>query len=99
MRAVLVISLVALLAPAAAIAQTPAGPGGPATAPATPSPAPAKRGDITKDQYIERAVERTRRAAEKRFDELDTNHDGILSAEERQAARAARAQQHPAPSQ
>jgi hypothetical protein len=41
-------------------------------------------------------VERARRAAEKRFDRLDTDHDGVLTAEER---RAARAQRHADPSQ
>ena len=39
--------------------------------------------DITKDEYVERA----RRAAEKRFERMDTNHDGVLTAEERKAAR------------
>ncbi len=52
----------------------------------------ARGGDITKAEYIERAVERAKRAAEKRFDKLDANHDGVLSADERGAARAARAQ-------
>jgi hypothetical protein len=56
-------------------------------------------GDITKDQYIERAVERARRAAEKRFDKLDADHDGVLSADERGAARAARAKRRTAPAQ
>ena len=43
--------------------------------------------DITKEEYVERA----RRAAERRFDKLDTNHDGILTADERRAAREERA--------
>jgi hypothetical protein len=99
MRAVLVVSLVALLCPAAVLAQTaPA----PSTAPApTAAPAPStatdkphaartRGGDITKAEYIERAVERAKRAAEKRFDKLDANRDGVLSADERGAARAAR---------
>ena len=97
MRAVLVIGLFVLLCPAAAMAQgTPTPPSGtPAAAPAANSPAaaPAARrggGDIARDQYIERA----KRNAEKRFDKLDTNHDGVLSPEERRAARAKR--QHPA---
>jgi hypothetical protein len=100
MRAILVVSLVALLCPAAALAQTaPAPPAAPApAAPApsavtdTPHAARARGGDITRAEYIERAVERAKRAAEKRFDKLDTNHDGVLSADERGAARAARAQ-------
>jgi hypothetical protein len=89
MRAVLIVSLVVLFAPAAAIAQSPTPPPASSAAPA-PGAAPTKGGDITKDQYIERAVERTRRAAEKRFDEMDTNHDGVLSADERRAYRALR---------
>ena len=74
MRAILVVSLLGFLYPAAALAQT----------------APAKGGDITRDQYTERAVERAKRAAATRFDRIDVNHDGVLSAEERGAARAAR---------
>jgi hypothetical protein len=91
MRAILVVSLVALLSPLAALAQN-------APAPASPSaaPAPSRGGDITRDEYIQHAVERARRAAEKRFDRMDTDHDGVLTAEER---RAARAQRHAEPSQ
>lgn len=101
MRAILVVSLVALFSPLAALAQTAPAPPSPApapasTAPASPSAAPTKGGDITRDQYIEHAVERARRAAEKRFDRMDTDHDGVLTADER---RAARAQRHAAPSQ
>ena len=61
-------------------------------------PAPSARtrgGDITKDEYIERA----RRAAERRFDKMDTNHDGVLTADERRAAHEARAQRRAARSQ
>ena len=113
MRAILVVGLVALLGPTVALAQTaPAPPAsGPApstssaapTAPSAPPPTlsakPARGGDITKEQYIERAVERARRAAEKRFDQMDTNHDGVLTPEERRAAHATRAQRHAAPSE
>ena len=96
MRAILVAGLVALLNPPGALAQTAPAPAG--TAPASPSAvaAPARGGDITRDEYIQRAVERARRSAETRFDRMDTNHDGVLTAEER---RAARAQRHAAPSQ
>jgi hypothetical protein len=93
MRAILAVGLVAFLGPLAALAQTAPTP---ATTPASPSVAPARGGDITRDQYIEHAVERARRAAEKRFDRMDTDHDGVLTAEER---RAARAQRKAAPSQ
>jgi hypothetical protein len=55
-----------------------------------PHAARTRGGDITKAEYIERAVDRAKRAAEKRFDKLDANHDGVLSADERGAARAAR---------
>lgn len=74
MRAVAVVSLVALLCPTAALAQNAA-----ATA--------AVRGNgITKDQYVERAKQR----AASRFEKADTNRDGILSADEIRAARPKR---------
>jgi len=93
MRAILVVSLVALLCPAAAMAQTAAAPSAApssSAAPAAKSAAPTRGGDITRDDYIQRAVDRARRAAEKRFDQMDANHDGVLTAEERRAARAQR---------
>jgi len=87
MRGVL-LAMVLLSLPAGAIAQTAPTSSPPGTA---TSPAPAARtprgGDITKEDYVERA----RRAAERRFDRMDTNHDGILTAEERRAAREERA--------
>jgi hypothetical protein len=100
MRAILVVSLVTLLCPAAALAQTAPAPSAapapsdapaPSTATGAPHAARARGGDITRAEYVEKAVERAKRAAEKRFDKLDANHDGVLSAEERGAARAARA--------
>jgi hypothetical protein len=42
--------------------------------------------DITRDEFLERA----KRRAEKRFDEMDTNHDGVLTPAERRAFRAKR---------
>jgi len=99
MRAILVVGLCALLCPPAAIAQTaPAAPAATApeapamTAPKAPHAASTRGGDITKEEYIERAVERAKRAAATRFDRLDTNHDGVLTAEERRAAHAERAE-------
>ena len=77
MRAVLIALVLALSFPA--LAQTDSS-----------KPAPSARtrgGDITKDEYIERA----RRAAERRFDKMDANHDGVLTADERRAAREERA--------
>ena len=85
MRVLLSAVSLALLAISAAFAQTP--PATPSSAGAPPPPAKASRGgDITRDDYIERA----RKAAEKRFDRMDTNHDGVLTADERRAARASR---------
>ncbi len=70
MRVAVVLGLVALLLPAAAGAQS-AGPKGAASS-----------GGITKEDYVEQAKQR----AAKRFDKLDKNHDGVLSADERKAA-------------
>jgi hypothetical protein len=86
MRAVLVVSLIVLFAPASALAQKSAT----STATAASSTKPEKGGDITRAEYIERAVERAKRAAEKRFDKMDANHDGVLTADERRDARASR---------
>ncbi len=91
MRAVLVVGLVALMCPAAVLAQS--------AAAVAPGAAPTRGGDITRDQYIEHAVDRARRAAETRFDRMDTDHDGVLSAAERRAARTERAQRRAAQSQ
>lgn len=93
MRAV-VAGLLAALCPAVALAQAPAAsaptpppPAASASAPAPPAAAgPRRRGgaDITRDDYIDRA----KRAAERRFDAMDANHDGVLTADERRAYRA-----------
>jgi hypothetical protein len=98
MRAMLVVGLCALLGSASALAQTAPTPStappsaAPSAAPASVSPGTAstRGGDITREEYVQRAVDRARRAAEARFDRMDTNHDGILTADERRAARAAR---------
>lgn len=89
MRSLPVVLLLALLVPAAAIAQAPS------PAPDTNAPAPraaraARGADISRDEYVQRAVDRARRAAETRFDRMDANHDGILTADERRAARVSR---------
>ena len=101
MRAVLVVSLLVFLCPASAVAQraaptpdsAPGVAGSPPAEPAvTPPAGPGGRGrgrgggDLTRDQFMERA----KRMAERRFDQMDTNHDGILTAEERRAFRAKR---------
>ena len=88
MRAVLVAILLTFSVAAVAAAQT--------ATPAGNTPAARTRGgDITKEEYVERA----KRAAERRFDKIDTNHDGVLTADERRAAREARAQRRAARSQ
>ncbi|HTV88207.1 MAG TPA: hypothetical protein VME41_04250 [Stellaceae bacterium] len=87
MRAAYVIGLIALLCPAVVSTRTTAAPGASATA---DRPAPRRGGDITRDQYIERAKE----AAARRFDRMDTDHDGILTAAERRAYREAHSRRH-----
>ena len=94
MRAVLVAILVALSLPAFAQTTAPANPTSSATTGATTARIP-RGGDITRDEYVERA----RRAAERRFDRMDTNHDGVLTADERRAAREERAARRAARSQ
>ena len=90
MRDFLVVGLVVFLCPIIAAAQgTPPAesPGSPpAAAPAVASPRARGGPDITRAEYIERA----KRNAEKRFERMDTNHDGVLTMDERRAARAKR---------
>jgi hypothetical protein len=87
MRAVVVASLVAFLYPAAVMAQNAPAPAGPApAAPGAAAPgkaAPSGEKGITRDEYVDRA----KRNAERRFDEMDANHDGVLNVEERRAWR------------
>lgn len=102
MRAMLVVSLVALIGPAAVLAQTapppsaaPAPPGtaSPPSAPparASPGTGSTRGGDISREEYVQRAMDRARRAAEARFDRMDANHDGILTADERRSYREQR---------
>jgi hypothetical protein len=93
MRAILIVSLFVFLCPAMANAQgAPASPGSPGSPPAAAAPRAEPRArsgrDITRDEYIERA----KRNAEKRFERMDANRDGILTIEERRAARGKRRQ-------
>jgi hypothetical protein len=83
MRAVFFATMLAVLAPFPVVAQT-------ATSTAPAAPKPARGGDIARSEYIEHAVDRARKAAAARFDRMDANHDGILTADERRAARASR---------
>jgi len=85
MRGLSVAVLLAILAPAIAVAQS-----APDAAAAPKVSRSARGADISRDEYVQRAVERARRAAETRFDRMDANHDGILTAEERRSARATR---------
>jgi hypothetical protein len=94
MRAVLAAILIAFSLPAFAQTPAPANPAPSATMEATTARIP-RGGAITRDEYIERA----RRAAERRFDRMDTNHDGVLTADERRAAREERAARRAARSQ
>ena len=55
--------------------------------PAPASPAPPAAGTITREQYIERAQERASQRAAARFDQMDTDHDGILDRAERRTWR------------
>jgi len=71
MRAAIVLGLVVVLLPAAAGAQSEGAKG------------KASGESVTKEQYIDRAKQR----AAKRFDKLDTNHDGVLSSDERRTSR------------
>ena len=72
-----VLGLVAALFPAAAGAQS------------EDARATASGNRVAKEQYIDRAKQR----AAKRFDKLDTNHDGVLSSDERRAARRKKSSQ------
>ena len=71
-------ALVALsMLPATTFAQT--GPQTAAVESAAPAPsAPAGSGGITRDQFIERAKDRAAQRAGVRFDQMDTDHDGVL---------------------
>jgi hypothetical protein len=61
-----------------------------ASAPAA-SPASSGTGGITRDQYLQRAQERAALRAGARFDQMDTNHNGVVDRAELRAWRT----QHP----
>ena len=88
MRSTIISAFVALsLLPATALAQ-----GSPQTAavessPAA-SPASSTAGGITREQYMHRAQDRAGRRAAARFDQMDTNHDGVLDRAEIRAWRS-----------
>lgn len=77
MRVAFVVGLVALLFPIAAGAQS------------HNAKTASSGGSITKEEYVERAKQR----AATRFDRLDTNHDGVLTSDERRVGRRKRSSQ------
>ena len=91
MRSNIFMAFIALsLLPATTFAQT--GPQTAAIESAAPAPsAPTGNGGITRDQFIERAKDRAAQRAGTRFDQMDTDHDGVLDRAEIRAWRT----QHP----
>ena len=91
MRFAIFPALVALsLLPATSFAQT--GPQTAAVESAAPAPsAPTGNGGISRDQFIQRAKDRAAQRAGARFDQMDTDHDGVLDRAEIRAWRT----QHP----
>src|SRR5690348_2536779 len=61
------------------------------SAAAPPTAAPSRPTGITREQYLQRAQERAAQRAGVRFDEMDTDHDGVLDRAEIRAWRS----QHP----
>jgi exonuclease VII large subunit len=70
--------------------QTAPGPQTAAVEASTPTAAAAalRPGDITREQYLQRAQERAAQRAAARFDQMDSNHDGVLDRSERRAWRS-----------
>jgi hypothetical protein len=101
MRLTIIVALVALsLLPATAYAQTnpqtaaaegASSPTPTTTAPAMTTPTPSGAGGITREQYLQHAQERAGQRAGAHFDQMDTNHDGVLDRAEIRAWRS----QHP----
>ena len=91
MRSNIFMAFIALsLLPATTFAQT--GPQTAAIESAAPAPsAPTGSGGITRDQFVQRAKDRAAERAGARFDQMDTNHDGVLDRAEMHAWRS----QHP----
>src|SRR5271166_3833668 len=98
MRSTVITAFFALsLLPATTLAQT--SPQAAAAPPSTPSAspqtseksAPSSPGGITREQYIQRIEERAGRRAAAQFDQMDTDHNGVLEPAEIRAWRS----QHP----
>jgi len=98
MRVVPIIAVVVLWS-GAAIAQAPAPtapPAGPPSAPqAEPPPLPPATIGVSRDDYISKARDAAEKRAATRFDEMDTNHDGVLTKDEIAVYRAAHARKKP----
>ena len=91
MRFTIFVVLVALpLLPATTFAQTAQQTAAVESAAPAPS-APTGSGGIPRDQFIERAKDRAAQRAGTRFDQMDTDHDGVLDRAEIRAWRS----QHP----
>jgi hypothetical protein len=82
--------LVLSLGPAATLAQT-APQIAAAESTAAAPPAATASGGITRDQFIQRAKDRAAQRAATRFDQMDTDHDGVVDRAELRAWRS----QHP----
>jgi hypothetical protein len=88
MRSIIISALLAVsLLPATALAQ-----GNPQTAAvvstSSASPTSSTTGGITREQYIHRAQDRAGQRAAARFDQMDTDHDGVLDRTEVRSWRA-----------
>jgi len=91
MRSTIFVAFVALaLLPTTTFAQTAPQTAAVESAARAPS-APTGNGGITRDQFIERAKDRAAQRAGARFDQMDTDHDGVLDRAEIRAWRT----QHP----
>jgi hypothetical protein len=90
MRSAIFVAFIALsLLPATSFAET--APQTAAIESAAPaSPAPTGNGGITRDQFIQRAKDRAAERAGARFDQMDTDHDGVLDRAEIRAWRTQR---------
>ena len=97
MRSTIIAALLGFsLLPAAGFAQT--GPQTAAVESTTTAAAPATAGGITRDQFIQRAKDRAGQRAAERFDEMDTDHNGVLERAEMRAWRSQHARRAAPPS-
>lgn len=88
MRSTAVFALFALsLLPATVLAQVSQEAAAPPGATST-SPVVSPSGSLTREQYIQRAEQRTARRAAAQFDRMDADHNGVLEPEERRAWRS-----------